>query len=439
MRAGFAEIDITPPVGIHKIGWIMDIISDRVLDPLHARVAVFENRGERLAFIQLDTLSIRWTQVNDIRGRIERSFGFPGSHVMVAATHNHAGPAVSTVGLVPRDDAYVETLVGKCVEAFGAACASMQEAEVGFAHVFEFAVAHNRRVVMRDGTARTHGTFADPDALCIEGPIDPEVAVLAVRAKPRAGNNAGALLGCIVNFSCHPTHHGDDTSITAGYPGVLAAEMKSRGCPVAVFLNGASGNTHTAIPATASDVSMDEAGRRLAADAQRAIESMKFADDLRLAAASATLQLPYRRPAPAEIAGTIRGAQRFVDPSWYDRSMPALLERIRTRRLQPAEVQVLAVGNVAFAGIPAEYFVEHGLRIKEQSAWPPHPVHALVVGHANGMIGYVPTRQAFERGGYETTFAPSSRMAPETGDMLADAAIELVKGISEMRGGVNAV
>ena len=50
-----------------------------------------------------------------------------------------------------------------------------------------------------------------------------------------------------------------------------------------------------------------------------------------------------------------------------------------------------------------------------------------MVGHANGMLGYVPTRQAFRRGGYETTFAGSSRVAPETGDLLADAAIELIR------------
>ncbi|GAG34883.1 unnamed protein product, partial [marine sediment metagenome] len=58
MRAGFAEIDITPPVGILKMGWLKRIVSDRVLDPLYARAAVFEHEGARVGFIQLDTLSI---------------------------------------------------------------------------------------------------------------------------------------------------------------------------------------------------------------------------------------------------------------------------------------------------------------------------------------------------------------------------------------------
>ena len=44
------------------------------------------------------------------------------------------------------------------------------------------------------------------------------------------------------------------------------------------------------------------------------------------------------------------------------------------------------------------------------------------------MVGYAPTREAFERGGYETTFGPTSHLAPEAGDLLADTAIQLVRG-----------
>lgn len=60
--------------------------------------------------------------------------------------------------------------------------------------------------------------------------------------------------------------------------------------------------------------------------------------------------------------------------------------------------------------------------MKEQS-WPRH---ALVVSHANWMVGYVPHKEAFLRGGYETTFWGGSRLAPEAGDLLPDCAIQLV-------------
>ena len=42
LEAGFAEIAITPPVGTHIVGYLIDVVSSKVLDPLFARVAVFE-------------------------------------------------------------------------------------------------------------------------------------------------------------------------------------------------------------------------------------------------------------------------------------------------------------------------------------------------------------------------------------------------------------
>jgi len=417
LTAGFAQTDITPPLGTHKIGWLEDIVAESVADPLFARAAVIQSDSRGIAFIQLDTLSIRWTQVADIRGRIERDHDFPGSHIMLAATHNHAGPAVAKAGDVPRDEAYIETMVAKIVTMFGDALANAQQAEIGIASVPEAKLSHNRRTVMRDGLVRTHGSFDDPNALFTEGPIDPEVAVLAARTP------GGQLLGVLVNFACHPTHHGGDTTISGGFPGVLAREMKARGCPVTLFLNGASGNISVSDPPHGGEqLSMGAVGRTLADDATRALQAMSFRGEVRLGARSRTVQLPYREITDDEIRGTARGAQRFIDSAIYDRGMPALVKRIRKRGSQPAEVQVLFLDEHAFAAVPAEYFVELGLRIKEGA----YPHRALVVSCANGMVGYVPHRDAFLRGGYETTFASHSKLAPEAGDILADTAIALI-------------
>lgn len=416
MRAGFAEIDITPPLGGYKIGWLKKIVVEKVLDPIYARIAVFESDGAAIALIQLDTLSVRWTQVNEIRQAVAQRYGFPGASVMIAATHNHSGPAVATVGEVPRDNAYVQTMVDKVVEAFGMALENQCEAQVGYGHVAEHRVAHNRRVVMRQGTTRTHGSMADPDALYIEGPVDPELAVLAARGRD------GALLGCVVNYTCHPTHHGGQPVLSAGYPGAVIAAMEQRGCPAVVFLNGACGNIHDADPIAGKSLDMAGIGACLAAAAAGVIENLEWRDELPLAAASITIQLPYRRATQEEVTGAIRGAQRFIDPTIYDGLVDGLLRRIEERGTQPAEVQALFAGDLALVGMPAEYFVELGLRIKEES----YPRHTLVVGHANGMVGYIPTADAFRRGGYETTFSMSSRMAPEAGDLLADAALDLL-------------
>lgn len=419
LRAGFAEVDITPALGTQKIGMLREIVSTGILDPLHARAAVFESAGERVAFVVLDTLSVRWSTVDEVRRRCEAEHGFPGAHIMVSATHNHAGPAVANCGEVRRDEGYLRTLIDKVVALVGSAIGNMQDAEVGFGSCFEFEVGYNRRVVMRDGTASTHGTFDDPMALYMEGPIDPEVAVLGVRSPD------GHLLGALVSFTCHPTHHGGGTEFSAGFPGVLARDMAARGCPVTLYLNGASGNVHTADPMRGGKAkSADEAGALLAVDAAGVLERMEFGPDAALACRSETVQLPFRRTMPEEQRGEIRGAQRFIDSAIYDRDVPRALARAARMGTQPADVQAITVGDYTYAGVPAEYFVQYGLRIKEEC----HPLHALVVAQANGMVGYLPTREAFRRGGYETTFTDSSRMAPEAGDMVADCAIRLVRG-----------
>lgn len=423
MQAGFAEIEITPPLGTHKIGWLKDIVSETVLSPLFARVAVFKTPPVQVAVVQLDTLFIAWPEVTTIRQGVSERYGFAGDKVMVAATHNHAGPAVTHAGDVLKDEAYAATLVSRVIDAFGEALAQLQEADIGFGRGFEWQVAHNRRVVMRDGTVRTHGTFDDPDALCLEGPIDPEVAVVAAR------NKGGDLLGALVNFACHPTHHGGDTAIDAGFPGVLANEMRARGCPFTLFLNGAAGNLHTSNSCEGGrNMPAEQAGQILAQDVQEVLQKMVFGDDVLVGTASRTVDLPYRLATEAEVSGQARGAQRFIDPAIYERAIPALVNKIRREGAHRAEIQVLLLGDVALVGVPGEYFVEFGLRIKEQAyREAAHPRHALVVTCANGRVGYIPTREAFDRGGYETTFGPSSMLSPLAGDTIAETVIALIR------------
>ena len=418
LTAGLAAIDITPPLGTHKVGWLKVIVSDQVLDPLFARCAVFQSDGEAIAFVQLDTLSVRAEDVAEMRRRIADRHDFPGGRVMISATHNHAGPAVISAGDVRRDAAYTESMMEKVVSAFGEALANRREAELGFGSVFEFNVAFNRRTVMRDGTVKTQCGFDDPMALYVEGPVDPEVAVLAVRSV------GGEPLGLLVNFACHPTHHGGGGALSAGFPGALAREMAGRGWPVTMFLNGAAGNIiYQDYGRRTPPPGMERIGATLAGDVDRALEGMQYRKAVRLGSASRVIELPFRQITEDQVKGTARGAQRFIDSAIYERMMPELVERVRTRKAQPAEVQMHFMDEYAFAAVAAEYFVENGLRIKEQA----YPTHALVVEAANGMVGYVPHRAAFERGGYETTFGSHSCLAPEAGDLLADAAVDLIR------------
>ena len=425
IKAAFAEADLTPPLGTRKIGWLKDIVPTRILDPIQAHVAVIETPRGQAAFISLDTLFVRAEETAAIRSGVEHQFGFPPASIMVAATHNHGGPAVAECGDVRTDESYCRTMVEKCVRAVGEALSRLESVEIAIGRQAVFGVSHNRRVMQRDGLVKTHGTFDDPNALYLEGPIDPTLTVVGFRRL-----NGGGWLGSILNFTNHPADHGGDDVFSAGWPGVLSREMKSHGLPVTVFLNGAYGNIASPDPTRGNKtLSMEETGTVLAGQAAKVLEQLSAKPELFLAETdigcrSQTVRLSYRRVTAEEIRGTIRGAQRFIDPAIYDRNIPRVLAEIKAHhgRLQ-AEVQVITFAGFEWVGVPCELFVELGFQIKEKA----HPRRALIVGSANGIIGYVPHEAAFRRGGYETTFLSTSKVAPGTGERLVAKALELIR------------
>jgi len=430
MKAGFASIDITPERGVRKGGWLTYLPVKDILDPLFAHAAVLESQGVGVGFIQLDVLSIPRNVVAEIRRRIEAQTGFPGENIMIAATHNHAGPDLHASYLVdpeqtqvekkyrfyPRDEKLKEFIINRCTKVFLQAWTVRENAVLGYGCGLELHVAYNRRMVMRDGTVKTQFYFNKPDVLYQEGPADPEVSVLGVKAPE------GKWLGCLVNYSGHPIHHGGSNSISAGYPGVLSRLLQERGYGTCLYLNGASGNTALYNPATGVSIDKEQAGGRLADVVTDVLGVLEWLSDCSLASETRTLQLPFREITEAEIRGEVFGAQRFIDPKLYEVSMPYLVERMRERKSRLAHIQAIHIGPLSYVGIPAEYFVEYGLRLKIAA----HPRRAHIVGQANGMVGYVPTREAFQRGGYETTFGLMSHLAPEAGDRILDAAVELV-------------
>jgi neutral ceramidase len=403
-RAGFASTDITPPRGAAKIGDLTFHVGVRADGPLRARVAALDDGRTRLVIAAVDALSVSAAIVARIRAAVL------DAEVMVAATHTHAGGALIRCGVVEVDAAYQARVVEAVVVAAATAIARLRPAELATGRTMETTLAHNRRVVQRDGTVRTHGTFDDPEALWIEGPIDPELTVLALRDREHR-----TPLGCLVNFTLHPTDHGDDDVFSAGWPGVLAERLEASGIPETVFVNGALGDVDTLDP-TRGGVrpTMDEVGGRLAAQVTRMLADIDFRRDVALGARATRVQLPFR----ALDAASQRGRQRFGDDILYQQMIAAVARETAAQGTQPAEVQGLRIGEHLLIGIPGEPFAALGLAIKEAA----HPWRALVVGLANGMVGYLPTRAAFGRGGYETTLSTVSKLAPGAGEQLVTAA-----------------
>ena len=89
-------------------------------------------------------------------------------------------------------------------------------------------------------------------------------------------------------------------------------------------------------------------------------------------------------------------------------------------------IQALAVGPLVLLGMEGEVFARYQLDIEGAAE-----EIIMLCGYANGCIGYVPTADEYERGGYEIEEVykvyPSVRMiAPESEVLIRTAVVELV-------------
>ena len=144
-----------------------------------------------------------------------------------------------------------------------------------------------------------------------------------------------------------------------------------------------------------------------------------------------------RRSKPAMEEASIQCCSEFVELE--SRKCPSVYEAEQTAKFNPsfatdrilrlalkiaegpisAEVQLMRVGPLKIISIPGEAFVETGLVLKKSGA-------AVVIGYANGWVGYLPIRRAYAEGGYEVEMGAWSRVAPGSAERIEEVGQKLL-------------
>jgi neutral ceramidase len=468
MRVGLSEVNITPAPGLPRAG-MPDPQSGQGTDwPLMGRVFVFDDGARRAAVVTLDLLFLQAVTVAELRAALLPGTGLAAENVLIACSHTHWGPHTAALMDEDADFAYLDFVRARLVEAAAQAVRSLQPARLKAARIQAGGWAFNRRPIFRTSLGDQVGTQGPQwveDFVRMEGPEDPELGLLLVE------DLSGKPLGGLVNFSCHPTCGPDDPLYSSDYPGPLTAALAERLGGVYGFLQGCAGNIWAGNMTGERIPQYQETGtvytRRMGESlAERAIEALQHARKIELdsvSTATAVLRIAQRRPTRTQVqmakwflekrpAGAdlqahmlsiyghpytfYRELSRLQEPGiqsgfawqeeWFARGLLGKWEQQRRsgwrEPTEEVEVQAIALGDAVIVAYPAEYFVEYGLQTKARSPFPDTFVSEL----SNGYHGYIPTREAFAHGGYETRLGDASWMAEETGDLLCEAGHALV-------------
>jgi neutral ceramidase len=448
-KAGFAERDITPEVGMEAPGGYGKSYHKSIHDPCKVRASVFDDGRSRVALVGVDGLAVRRDMVVAARRAIREESGIPEGSILIGASHSHSsGPLVKAL---PGEFDYASPLVRKLayeestcanpdyvarveraiVEAVCEADAGRVEARAGVGKGSEGTVAFNRRFLMKDGRAVTHPGLGNPDIVEPAGPVDPEVGVVGAWDS----RDPNKLLGCVVNFACHATT--SPPGISANYIYYLEKAIQGfygKDC-VVVFLAGASGDitqvdNRSPYKYPDGDRWARIVGGKVGAEALKVLLTMEPGIPTPVEARSKTWEIRRRPPSPARVEAAlaiVQGDRAKVDPTeWTFAKETVLLDALL--RKEPAvevEVQAVQVGPAVFVTTPAEYFCRFGLEIKAGSGFP----FTFPVSLANGCVGYVPSLDAFgpQGGGYETRLTSYSNLDINAGDRMRDAGIELAR------------
>lgn len=371
--------------------------AEGVHDRLWAKALVLERAGHKTALISMDVCSAHASLVEEIIQRADVP-GLSEDNILVAATHTHAGTEGFSmdrrnIAGNPRIGVFDEKVLDFTAERAAEALRS--------------ADSDREPLLVASGSAELQGMNANRRG---EAECDPGLTVL------RMDKADGGPFAAIVNWTAHGTIM-DETCmrVSGGWPGVMQRTLEDMLGPGlhCLYANGAEGDVQPVHPDGGSPWEQAETyGRRVALTAARVYESLIPGPVHQFQAAARWVELPDRVPAPgfAEITGAEYGIDEAQLRGLIEHMFPAT-----------APLFALRINDFMMVTFPGEPACHLGLELKKRlrEARVPYPcVAALVSDH----IGYIPTREVYNAGGYETT---SSFYGPDVGEMLLEEAASL--------------
>jgi len=419
LLVGAAEIDVTPAAGTPLCGNLIPRPSTGTDDPLTFKAIALEHDGVKLVYVLADALFLDRAVGDQLVAVAAQRTGIPEQNIVWAASHTHTG--LHSRGA--ENAAWVASLPEKFGQVVELAHAARRPARLCLERGYCTTLIHNRRLKYKDGreinTWLLHGGEQEVQCLGSAAPIDPEVGILSF------DDEHGVPIAILWHFTVH-TNANFGPRFSADYPGVVAGRLRERFGPatVPIFMPGAFGDINGTVP----DTTRDHHGYRLIGN-QLADVIIQRLDQRKprqctptLGALKQEITVPYRD-------FTVDQEQRLKASQWAPDAAAHFrrqLEAVRQAGIkeQRTLIQAWRIGDIGFASVPGELFVEWGLKIKAESPFP----WTFPVFLGGDCLGYLVTPQAWQAGGYESLITQYSTVSVEgVAKMVAVAQQSLVR------------
>ena len=448
---GFGKAQITPKGGqIVIAGSIPVRYTDVVNDDVYAVAMVLEQNDVRTIWVSCDMCHPTKRLTDDVIQSLRECVpNFKDEELVLSTTH-------ATACFYLTDDEFLnsafdvddnlimsvdETRRQVCegiVLAIREAFSVMENCTVEFSTA-EILTGFCRRVVYKDGSAVMYGNVNRDDFLRMEYPDSGGMQMLYFyRRRDRM------LLGIFAAVPCPAQADESSVYITSDYWGAVRERIENefgRNVNVLGLCRSAGElSPHRLWSVDAAKVTeewgrktAEKVGKNIADAIIREMVNPHFifdTDEIVCSRITKELSFPVRKPSPKEAEEAI---EYLANSSNFDEKGEAIdwqaeakakhtLKVINEDDFYGAKISVLRIGKLLFFTAPFELFTEYAKKIVVR--FPENPVVDIQL--TNDSLGYLPTNEAIEHGGYSTCIF-STVTTPEGGEKYVSEVIELLR------------
>ncbi|MEX1232649.1 MAG: neutral/alkaline non-lysosomal ceramidase N-terminal domain-containing protein [Planctomycetaceae bacterium] len=429
-KAGVAKAVITQDKAVWLAGYGSKRPPDGKLHDIWMKALALEAPdGRRVVLITSDFQGVPKVMSDPVFAQVKEKFGLERDQIMLTFSHNHCGPRLGDdlIDYYPVEEEqeklveeYTQEMIVKAVKLVGEALDDLAPATLKQGNgMTTFAV--NRR---NNREADVPAILEKGDPLV--GPVDHNVPVLTV-TRPD-----GKLEAVLFGYACHPTTLSFMT-VCGDYPGFAQVEIeKNHPGATAMFVNTCGGDQNP-LPRRTVEL-CEKYGHMLAI----AVEDVLKEDGLKpvtpgIKTAFAYVDLPYLAVVTTDELEDLKKNGDGIKQRWATRLLKLQAAGHEFESAYPYPVHAWQLGDeMLVIGMGAETVVDYALRFKQEfgpGTW--------VMGYADDMISYIPSRRVWEEGGYEGGYnlyeygRPAYRWDGEIENLISATVHKLVKQVKE--------